>query len=237
MRLAVMREGLVRPADRPVHRHPRGFVAHGIRRAFVEHHHDVAAEGELHIDGRCGREPVRIAVEMRLESDAFFRDLAQSRKAEHLVAAGIGQDSAGPRHEAVQSAELANYFMAGPQKEMVGVAKDDAGAQIFPQVALIQAFYRRLRADRHEDRSRDVAVLSMQNPGAGARIRAFGEKFEGDLTGQSRLYCATLDLWRLELSFRWKNIFRPSTSRIANTLTGSWSNETWGNRIIQRCRE
>jgi Uma2 family endonuclease len=130
----------------------------------------------------------------------------------------------------VESAKLADQFMAGAEKKMIGIAEDYAGLQFVPQVALVQAFHRRLRSDRHEDRSRNVAVLCVENPGASTRDRAFGDKFERDLTRQSRLYCATLSLW-WEVSFRWKNICRPSTSRIASTLMASWSNETWVSRV------
>ncbi len=42
--------------------------------------------------------------EMRLESDAFFGDAAQVGQAENLEAAGIGEDRAGPGHEAMQAA-------------------------------------------------------------------------------------------------------------------------------------
>src|ERR1700744_3843588 len=116
--------------------------------------------------------------------------------------------------------------MAGAEKKMIGVAEDYAGLQFVPQVALIEAFHRRLRPDRHEHRSRNVAVLCVENPGASARDRAFGDKFERDLTRQSRLYCATLSLWRREVSLRWKNICRPSTSRLLRTVRSRWSNET-----------
>lgn len=137
----------------------------------------------------------------------------------------------------MEPAELANQFMAWAKKKMIGVAQDDTGLQFVPQVALIQTFYGRLSSDRHEDRGRNVAVLCVEDPGASARDRAFGDKFEGDLTRQSRLYCATPDLWRRELSFRWKNFSRPYTTRIASTSTGRWSNEMWVNRTIRRYKE
>ena len=75
----------------------RVFVADRIRRALVEHHHDVAAEGQLHVDGRFRRELVGVAVQMRLEDDAVVGDLAQTGKAEDLEAAGIGQNGAAAR--------------------------------------------------------------------------------------------------------------------------------------------
>ena len=69
----------------------------------------------------------------------------------------------------------------GPQEEMVGVAEDDAGLEFVPEVALVEAFDRGLRADGHEDGGRDIAMRGVQNAGAGAGLRAFGEEFEGDL--------------------------------------------------------
>ena len=189
---AVVDERLLRPADGPLHGDARVLVADRIGRAFIEHHHDVAAERQLDVDGGGGREFVRVAVEMRLEGDAFVGDLAQPGEAEDLIAAGIGQDRARPGHEAVQSAELPDQFVAGAQEEMVGVGEDDAGLEFVPEIALVQSFDGGLRADRHEDGRRDVAVRGVQDAGAGACDRAFGEEFEGDLARQPRLYCATL---------------------------------------------
>ena len=54
-----------------------------------------------------------IAVQMRLKGDARFGDLAQAGEAEDLESAGIRQDGARPRHEAVQAAKLADGSMAG----------------------------------------------------------------------------------------------------------------------------
>ena len=86
-----------RPAHRPVHGRARCFVAHRVRRALIQHHHDVAAKRQLDVDGRCGREHVRVAVQVRLEQHAFVADLAQIAEAEDLESAGIGQDGPRPR--------------------------------------------------------------------------------------------------------------------------------------------
>ena len=187
---AVVRERLLGPADRSLHGNAGVFMADWIFRALVEHHHDVAAERELDVDRGGRREFVGVAVEMRLECDAFVGDLAQTGKAEDLIAAGIGQKRAGPGHEAVKSAELADQFVAGAEKEMVGVAEDDAGLEFVPEIALVQPFDRCLCTDGHEDGRRDVAVFGVQDAGAGACDRAFGEEFKGDLAGQRLLYCA-----------------------------------------------
>ncbi len=62
-----------RPADGAQHALARIFVADGILGAFVEHHQDVAAVGQLHVHGGFGREGVGIAVEVRLKDDAVDR--------------------------------------------------------------------------------------------------------------------------------------------------------------------
>ena len=106
------------------------FVADWILGALVEHHQDVAAEGQLHVDGGFGRERVQVAVQMRLEDDALLGDFPQAAQAEDLEAAGIGEDGAGPRHEAVQPAQLADQFVPGPQKEMIGIGQQNLDVEI-----------------------------------------------------------------------------------------------------------
>ena len=58
---------------------------------------------------------------------------------------------------------------------MVGIGKDDRRVELFPKIALSQALYCRLRADRHENRRRDIAVRSMENTGASPRLRALSK--------------------------------------------------------------
>ena len=121
--------GRARPADGAVHGLARIFVADGIFGALVEHHQDVAAEGELGVHGGFGREFVRVAVEVGLEDHAFVGDLAQAGEAEDLESAGIGEDGARPRHEAVQSAHGADQVRAGAEVKMIGVGQQDADVQ------------------------------------------------------------------------------------------------------------
>ena len=103
-------------------------MAHRIGRALVQHHQDVAAEGQLHVHRRYWSELVQVAIQVRLETHAFFGDLAQSAQAEDLEAAGIGKDRAGPGRETVQAAELPDQFMPGPQKQMIRIAQDNLNA-------------------------------------------------------------------------------------------------------------
>ena len=64
----------------------RSVMIARMRNAFIEHHHDVAAQSELHVDGRFRREHMRIAVQMRMKQHSFFRDLPQAVQAEYLKA-------------------------------------------------------------------------------------------------------------------------------------------------------
>ncbi len=154
-------------------------MAGRVFQAFVERHHDVAAERELDVHGGFGREQMRVAIQMRAEQHALFGDLAQIAQAEDLEAAGVGEDGARPGHEAVQAAELADQFVAGAQEEMVGVGEDDLGVEIVRcQVALHDAFDRGLRADRHEDGRFDDAVRGVNEAGARAGGGADGFEFE-----------------------------------------------------------
>ncbi len=52
------------PAQRTMHGLTRVLVADRVLGALVERHEDVAAEGELDVHGRFGRERVRIAIEV-----------------------------------------------------------------------------------------------------------------------------------------------------------------------------
>ena len=72
-----------------------------------------------------------VAVEVRGEGDALLPDLAQSRKGEHLEAAGVRQDRAVPVHELMQSAHLAHHIVAGAQMQVVRVGKLDLTAEVF----------------------------------------------------------------------------------------------------------
>jgi hypothetical protein len=142
----------------------------------------------LHVHGGGGREFVGVAIQVRLESDALVRDLAQPGQAENLIAAGIGEDRPRPGHKTMQPPELADKFVSGAQEEMVGIAEDDAGVEFVPQIALVESLDGSLRPHGHEDRGRDVAVCGVQNAGAGSGDGTFGEEFEDDLARQPRLY-------------------------------------------------
>src|SRR5207253_5514972 len=70
----------------------------------------VGTQGELNFGDFLGREEMFGAVKMRTEAHAFVGNFAKFGKAEDLVAAGIRQNRAGPRHEPMQAAESANQI-------------------------------------------------------------------------------------------------------------------------------
>jgi hypothetical protein len=76
-----------------------------------------------------GGEQQLVAVDRRGEAHAFLADLAHLAQAEHLEAAGVGQDGLVPAVERMQSAELASITgQPRPQPQMEGVAQDDLRA-------------------------------------------------------------------------------------------------------------
>ncbi len=178
----VVRIGAARPANGPQHRVMGVLVRNRVRRAFIKGHENIAAESELDVDGGFGRELVRVAIEVGLEADAVFGDFAKFAEAEYLEAAGIGEDGSRPVHKLVQAAKLANGLVAGPQIKMIGVAEENANAEIVEQVALREAFDRGLGADGHKDGRRDGAVRRMENTDARARGGALVRDFEVDVT-------------------------------------------------------
>ena len=100
-----------------------------------------------------------MAVEVRGEGDAFLLDLAQSRKGEHLEAAGVRQDRAVPVHELMQSAHLAYHVVTRAEMEMVGVGQLDLTAELLEVQRAHAALDRRLRADVHENRRLHLAAV------------------------------------------------------------------------------
>ncbi len=117
------------------------------------------------------------AVQVGTKADALVCDFAQISKAENLVAARVGENSAGPGHEGMQAAEFANQGMTGAKIKMIGVGQDDFCAESLESF-LGKPFYSCSRADGHEYGRLDDAVRR----GEKASPRAGGVnmiKFEG----------------------------------------------------------
>jgi hypothetical protein len=141
---------------------------------LVEHHHDVASQRHLDIDGRFRRKHVPVAIEVRLKRNSPFGDLAQIAQAENLVAARVGENGARPRHEAVQPAQAADQLMTGPQEQVIGVGQQDANVQVLGQIPLSQTFDGGLRSHGHEYGRVDGSMRRVQHPGARTGLVALG---------------------------------------------------------------
>ena len=135
----------------------RRVLAGRVRQTFVEHHGDVRAELRLDVGRLFRRQQMRRAVEMRAETHALFVDRAARGKAEHLVAAAVGEDRPSPADEAVQAAAPRDEVVARPQVQVVGIAEQDLRADRF-EIAVGDTLHRALRADRHERGRLDLAV-------------------------------------------------------------------------------
>ena len=112
---------------------------------------------------------MQAAVDVRAERDAVWVDLAHLGQAEDLEAARVGEHRARPAHEAVQAAKVGDQLGARPQVEMVGVAQDQAGAQLV-QVARGQRLDGRLRADRGKNGCLELAVRGLEEAGTGRGV-------------------------------------------------------------------
>ena len=154
------------------------LVRRRVLQALVEHHHDVAAEGELHIHGGFRGEHVQIAVQVRPEQDAFSVTLRSSLRLNTWKPPESVRMARGHDMNRCRPPKRADQFVPGPQKQVIGVGEQDADVEVVQQVALRQSLDGRLRADGHEDRGFDGAVRRVKDTGAGAGMRAGREDFE-----------------------------------------------------------
>ena len=140
--------------------------------AHVEHHHDVRADGRLHLDGSLGRQHVHLLVDVALEARALLRDGAVAGQREDLVAARVGQHGPRPAHELVDAAELAKRLRARAQHQVIGVAEHHLRADL-GEVRRGAVRDRGARADVHEHRRLHASVCGGHRaaPRARARIR------------------------------------------------------------------
>ena len=148
-----MRSEVIERAARPAHGEAQAFASAvaigGILRALIEGHADVGAERDLYIHRVLGSERVKAAVEMGAKRNSLVADLAQLREAVDLESAGVSEHGPGPADEAMQAAEVANGFMAGPQVEVIGVAENDLRAERLENL-LRNRLDRARRSDGHE---------------------------------------------------------------------------------------
>ena len=143
------------------------------RRTHVEHHLDVGAQLLLHGHRALGGEPVGRAVVGRAEGDAVVVDLRRER--EDLVPAGICEEVAAPRHEAVETAETGDHVGTRAEHQVVGVGEDDLRAEVL-EVGRRERAHGAPGADRHE--AGRAKGASRRRDGARARLAVGGDDLD-----------------------------------------------------------
>src|SRR3546814_4381021 len=92
---------------------------------------------------------------MAAELHPLLGQLAQLRKAHHLVSAAVGQDRARPVHELVQPAKPRDPLRTRAKHQMVGITQDDvrtSGAHAFR--------LHRLRSEEHTSELQSLMRIS-----------------------------------------------------------------------------
>ena len=111
------------------------------------------------------------AVDMALESASFRSEFAYGAQAEYLESAAVGEDGAVPVLELVQAAGLPEDIQPGTEIEMICIAEDDLGFDIFLKVLMVYPLYGPDSAYGHEDRGAYIAVAGMQDSATGGGMR------------------------------------------------------------------
>ena len=114
----------------------------------------------------------------------FLVHFAPRGKAEHLIAAAVGEDRLVPADECVKAAECADALGARPQIQMIGIGEDDLRAQVV-EIAMRHRLHGALRADRHEGRRVHDAVRRREHaaPRGAMRVRHFKPEHQRYIRG------------------------------------------------------
>ncbi|MNP64287.1 hypothetical protein D3C76_1597710 [compost metagenome] len=107
---------------------------------------------------------------------ALFGDLTNITEAEHLEAAGIGEDRAFPLHEIMQIAVQFHHFLAWAQPQVEGVTEDNLCASGF-NFFRRHPFYGAVGADRHKCWRFYHAAIKHQAATASASVGGIEFKF------------------------------------------------------------
>jgi hypothetical protein len=112
IRILVRFDAAVQPARRPFKRLFDISLIRRPGRAFVKGHDDVRAEVILDFDRFFPASDVARTIDVRLEPDAFFCDVAPVRQGKNLETTTVGQNRPIPVHEPVQATGLTDNVAA-----------------------------------------------------------------------------------------------------------------------------
>ena len=152
------------------------IVVTGTRRAFVQCHHDVAADGAFDVHHLLGGEQVIAAVDVAAKGHALVSQFAVIGKRKHLKATAIGKDGTVPTVKLVQSACTLDDIHTGSQVQVIGVAQDDLRLDILTQFSHVNCLYSSHRAHGHEDGGLDLTMVGRDE--SSTRIGALGCGYE-----------------------------------------------------------
>jgi hypothetical protein len=121
-------------------------------RAFIESHDDVGSDDPLDVHHVFGREQVFGPVDMGIENDAVFVELAPFGEGIDLVSAAIGEYGALPAVKFMQPAGPGEDIEAGAEVQMVRVAQDDLRFDVILYLAHVYRFNCSGSTYRHKGR-------------------------------------------------------------------------------------
>ena len=146
--------------------------------AFIESHHNIRANNALCINIILRSKAVLGTVDMGTKSAAIRSEFTHLCERKDLKSAAVRKYRAVPMLEFVESARPAQYVQPRTKIEMVGVAENYFGLDVFHQVSVIYALDRADCPDRHEYRSLYLSVVSRDDSASCRRTRIRCCKFE-----------------------------------------------------------
>jgi len=104
-----------------------------------------------------------------LEGHAVIVNLAGLREGKDLEAARVREHGIRPLHEFVQAAQITDEFVAGAKIQVIGIAQNERGVDIFEMFGG-KCLDCSLRANRREDRCLQISVRGGEDSRAGAAV-------------------------------------------------------------------
>jgi hypothetical protein len=89
--------------------------------ALIEGHYNVGTKCLLELDRKFWSYDVLATIDMRPETHAIVIDFSQMSQAKYLIAPTVGEDRAGPAHEAMKPSQLFDDFDSGSEIKMIRV--------------------------------------------------------------------------------------------------------------------
>src|SRR5579884_865577 len=158
---SVRRTAALGPANRAFDGDAQIIRRCAVRRTLIQAHGDVRAEVFLDGNSAFGCQLHQRTIDVRTKHGGMIVDLARRRQAVDLKTAAVGENGTVPAHEVMQAAQFSNHIVAGPQREVIGVAQNYLGSGV-SNLIRCQSLDRGLRADRHKDRRLDNAMRRLQ---------------------------------------------------------------------------